>query len=148
MEMITELDFKKIISNYSVIKQQLNLPKVLNTDCNKIIKIFYAKGKCSSDYFKPYALRFCKNANTLKNLGVMAPQIIKIQYCVERQVYLVYYEKIIGKDLEVLVQSGQKDLFEKLATFLASLHEKGINFRSIHLGNLIYQNEEMALIDI
>jgi hypothetical protein len=149
VEIINELTFKNIIENNYVIKQCGNLPKVLYSHNNQIIKIFYPKSKYSSDNFKPYALRFCRNSIKLKCLNVTAPHVFKIQYYAERRIYILYYEKIMGEDLEVLIQSGKKDLFEKLAIFLALLHHNGINFRSIHLGNLVYQKEkDIALIDI
>lgn len=149
VEIINEVAFKNIIENNYIIKRCGNLPKVLCTEDNKIIKIFYPKNKYSSDNFKPYALRFYKNSIKLKYLNVTAPHIFKIQYFAERRVYLLYYEKIMGENLEILIQLGKKELYEKIAIFLALLHQNGINFRSIHLGNLVYEKEEgIALIDI
>jgi len=43
----------------------------------------------------------------------------------------------------------QKTLLSRVATFLAQLHQKGIFFRSIHLGNIVLTPENnFALIDI
>ena len=41
-----------------------------------------------------------------------------------------------------------KDLVTNLGKFIAEFHQKGVYFRAMHLGNIIYYNKTFALIDV
>lgn len=94
-------------------------------------------------------MRFCDNITRLRKAGYLAPNIIKVQYCAEQRVHVVYYEKIIGDDIRYLAeQKGQFHILHDVAKLLANLHKDKILFSSIHLENLLYTPQgKLALID-
>ncbi|VVC74836.1 hypothetical protein AQUSIP_01080 [Aquicella siphonis] len=153
MDIITSSEFNDICNNINTIIVKfgrINQPKVFEKDGKTIIKLFYPKQKwLSSDRLNPRALRFYKNIQSLHQQGYDVPRIIKIQYCSDLKIYLVYYDKIEGDDVRKLVNQGALDLLHSVAELVAGLHQNGIFFRSIHLENLLYKPDgTFALLDI
>ena len=125
--------------------------KVVETADQDIVKIFRLKRLFSSALFFSYAWRFKKNARQLKEKGVKTVKVKKIEYCLEEQRHLLTYEKIPGQTIKELLTKYDKhtELIKQLIGFIASLHSKGVYFRSLHFGNVVVcDNGEMALIDI
>lgn len=153
MDIISSSEFDKIFNNINTIivkYGRINQPKVYEQHGNTIIKLFYRKETwLSSDRIRPRAMRFYKNIQSLQQHGYDVPRVIKMQYCKELKIYLVYYEKIAGNDVRKLADQGRVDLLDDVIRFIASLHESGIFFRSIHLENLLYKPDgSFALLDI
>ncbi|MEH6544044.1 MAG: hypothetical protein V7721_08890 [Porticoccaceae bacterium] len=105
----------------------------------------------SSALFFPYSQRFVKNALKLRQLGIptVTPRDLYSLPHIARTA--VHYEPVRGVTLRNLAKNGlTKDHFiENLAAFIAKLHQQGIYFRSIHLGNIVLsESGELGLIDI
>lgn len=148
MQVITLEEF----NNYcvDVLKQNLlNIAKVCEHG-DSIVKFFFPKKKwISSEIVKPKAFQFCENATKLRAQGVDAPVIEKITYCPGNKTYVLHYQKIEGESTRAFAQQQDFSLFPQVAALIATLHEKGIFFRSIHLGNIIFKpDHSFALIDI
>lgn len=125
--------------------------KVLRLKDGNFIKLFRRKRLLSSALFWPYAQRFADNANSLQELSIPCPQIIEVYRVAELQRDLVHYHPLPGETLRQLhiAQRAPTDLLEQLAGFIAHLHDKGIYFRSLHLGNVVLTpSGELGLIDI
>lgn len=136
-------------SNLKLLKFNINGPKIFETDDNEIIKVFYPRKKwLSSDRFIPYAKRFCDNAERLRNRGFKTLNITKVQYCRDLQTYIITYQKLSGVDARIVAQNDHS-IVDNVASLLADLHNKGIFFRSIHLENILSQDDgKLALLDI
>lgn len=153
MNLITKEQFIELLQHTksTVIKEHdtTKAPKVLTFADDEIIKIFYPKKKwLTSNWLNPRAKRFARNAIYLKRNGVHAPEVTKLNYCPELKIHVLHYKKISGQEIRTLVQEDANAMLRKVIIFIANLHEKGIFFRSIHLGNIIYCNEQISLIDI
>lgn len=153
VEVISADQFQAICHNAStkVIKygRDLNQPKIFETTDATIIKLFYPKRRrFSSDKFKPYAVRFCNNIKNLAAHGLIVPTLIKTQFCAEKKIYLVHYNKLPGTDVRSYAKENIA-VIDEVAKLIAKLHTKGIFFRSIHLENLLHQQDgQIALLDI
>ena len=119
-------------------------------DQNTIHKIFMPRNGFSSNQFWPYAIRFYQNSHQLIKRGITAPLVDRLAFFPDNQYYIVRYQKIRGIDCRNYLQIHSLNILQQLAHFLAELHSKGIFFRGIHLGNILYQAESngFALIDL
>ncbi|MDH5736821.1 MAG: hypothetical protein OEZ23_00855 [Gammaproteobacteria bacterium] len=124
-------------------------PRILITSDNRIVKLFYKRKRFSTSTFFPQALRFQKNSQRLTQFDVRAPLVQEILHCPERSIHLAVYDNIPGTDYRELCQTENTEVLAQLPPFLNSLHDKGIYFRAIHLGNLIHCDDDaIALVDI
>lgn len=151
MDIISSHEFQTLCnrSNISLLKTTYNRPKLFETDNGEMIKVFYPRKKrLSSDKFKPYAMRFCNNAERLRSFGFKTLVIKNIQFCPDLNTYIITYPKLPGVDARVLAKSD-RSIINDIASLLADLHNNGIFFRSIHLENILCQSKgKLALIDI
>lgn len=103
----------------------------------------------SSARIKPYAKRFVDNARLITSLGIAAPEITDYFKIEKTDVHIVQYKILPGESIRELLETnpGKLDI-PGLAAFIHRLHESGIEFRTIHFGNVI-QMEDMGygLID-
>jgi hypothetical protein len=152
MDMITLEEFNVLCNqpNNKLLKRASGAkPKVIETDTDDIIKIFYSRKKNPFSSNKCPALKFKKHAEKLASYQIGAPKIDALRYCPDLDTHFVCYSKIKGDDIRYLIRSGQNHMIASFATFLANLHNNGIYFRSLHLANIVYQeNAQFALIDI
>ena len=150
MDKISKADFTKLLEPHEVLERDKYGIKVLKTEDGKIIKIFRFKRFFSSALISPYAQRFQRNAEHLTKLGIKTVKVERVAYCPENKSHIVIYPMISGLSLrQLLGQQYSSQLIDQLTGFIARLHDLGIYFRSLHMGNIIFtDNEEFALIDI
>lgn len=153
MKLISKDEFYALCqqNNIKVLKNlKDSRPKILETSSGEIIKIFYARDKWFSAWKnRRAAIKFCDNSKRLQQLGILAPTVHALCYCKELGVYLVNYHKLSGEDLRVISRRGGLYRLADVAKFIATLHQKGIFFRSLHLENLLYLSSgQFALVDI
>lgn len=129
-------------------------PKVLRLRDGSFLKLFRKRRLLSSETLKPYAKRFADNARRLQRLGFVSPEVIAVYY-VEDSVNrtAVHYLPLPGDTMRHALAGAQpevqRELVGQFGQLLGLLHERGVYFRSIHLGNvLILPNAELGLIDI
>ncbi|NLC70891.1 MAG: toluene tolerance protein [Desulfuromonadaceae bacterium] len=126
--------------------------KVFELADGMIVKIFRRRNFITSDFLRPYAVRFQQNAESLLVLGVKTVDVENIFTCPAKKQHLVLYRSVAGRTLrEVLADpAGRDDILARFSIFFAQLHGKGIFFRSIHFGNVIVSEGDnpFALIDV
>ncbi|WP_146209374.1 lipopolysaccharide kinase InaA family protein [Coraliomargarita sinensis] len=101
----------------------------------------------------PYVTRFARNADLLKKREIPSVQVEATYRIPEIKRHAVLYGMLKGEtfrdSMTDLNGHASHRMFEKLGGFIADLHDKGILFRSLHLGNvLVLSDGELALIDI
>lgn len=151
MEKLSQKEFENLIEGAAVIERDSFGIKVLETADRKIIKLFRLKRRFSSARLFPYALRFKNNSERLKTLGIAAAEVERVADCPAEKRHLVIYGKLEGEPLrEILGGTGHHHgLLVELAAFIAVLHQKGVYFRSMHLGNILFLHDRrLALIDL
>ena len=128
-------------------------PKVLRLENGNFLKIFRARRFYTSGSFNPYSERFVVNSERLQSIGVPAPKILDLYQLTDGS-SAVLYQPLAGQTLRQVMQSMgspavRQALVERFGKFLAILHDKGVYFRSLHLGNVLLMDDgEFALIDI
>ncbi|WP_421548882.1 toluene tolerance protein [Pseudomonas sp. QD4] len=125
--------------------------KVLRLTDGSILKLFRRKRLLTSAAWYPYAKRFADNCTRLKQRQIPCPSIRQVYRISSIQRDAVHYDPLPGQTLRQLLDDGLRGdaLRAQLGTFIAILHERGIYFRSAHLGNIVLTPEgQLGLIDI
>ncbi len=152
MTILSEKEYFELRLNAEVLARDIHGDKVLRLNDGNILKLFRVKRILSSAVFYPYSARFVNNSRKLHKLNIVTIKVIKIFKIPGIKRTAVIYEPLIGDtfiDLTSNPDISIQALFEKLSKFISKLHEKGIYFRSLHLGNIIYlTNGNLGLIDI
>ena len=142
-----------LMTHAHVIEEDGLGPKVLRLENGHFLKIFRARPFYTSGYFNPYSERFAVNSERLQAMGIPAPKILDL-YLLTDGSTAVLYEPLPGQTLRQVLQSMgspsvRQALVERFGKFLARLHNQGVYFRSLHLGNVLLMDDgEFALIDI
>jgi hypothetical protein len=148
---IAAAEFAQLRAGARVLELDRRGEKVLLTPDNHIIKLFYPRRRITSALIYPYAYRFWNNAQRLHARGVRTIRCEQLRHDRANRRHLITYPLLAGTTLRDCLTAGEgsADLLAKLAGFLASLHARGVLFRSIHLGNiLVLEDGEFGLIDI
>jgi len=128
--------------------------KVLRLTNGNMLKLFRRKRLISSSLWSPYAKRFCRNADRLLQLGIHAPKVIDVFRIPELERDGVLYAPVPGQTLrqEFHITPANNNIAPvraTLASFVRALFDKGIYFRSLHLGNIVRTPDgTFGLIDI
>lgn len=127
--------------------------KVLRLADGTILKLFRRRRALSSATFYPYAQRFANNAMTLVRLGIPVPQMIDVLRIPSIARDAVHYAPLAGRTLRELVRAGlsperEHELRGAFTRFVIGLHDRGVYFRSLHLGNVVCTPDgRLGLID-
>ncbi|MDR1351460.1 MAG: lipopolysaccharide kinase InaA family protein [Zoogloeaceae bacterium] len=130
--------------------------KVLRLADGAILKLFRRKRLFSSALFHPYARSFVDNIRGLRARGIECPQVINAYHIADIARDAVHYRPLAGETLRRIIAAStpeaphsRAELAQRLGKFVARLHEDGVYFRSLHLGNVVLTPAgELGLIDI
>ncbi|HSI25057.1 MAG TPA: toluene tolerance protein [Methylotenera sp.] len=149
-QLMTRAELAALQTSGKTLEQDKHGIKVTLLPDGNILKVFRLHGWFSSSLIYSNARSFCRNALRLKKLGIPTVDIISLHHLENRNFTAVVYAPLAGKTVRdlLLAEAVNKDMFEKLGIFIASLHSKGVCFRSIHLGNVVYHQGALGLIDI
>lgn len=151
MKCLSEEQYQDIIRDGKVLEKDANGAKVIALSNGRYFKAFYHKSRISSSRLFSRASRFAKNAYGLSKLGINSikpEQTFKLKNPARD---CVVYQGVPGITLRQALQTAPQNptLCAQLGAYLAHLHQQGVIFRSVHLGNIILQPDgELALIDI
>lgn len=148
---ISSAEFDRLRKDARVLEMDLRGEKVLLTPDKYIIKLFYPRRRFTSATIYPYALRFWNNAQKLHKKGIPTVTCEQLRYDKQNSRHIITYPLLAGATLRDILEKSpnSNDYLTRLSAFLAKLHEKGILFRSIHLGNiLVLENGGFGLIDL
>ena len=153
MQRLSEEQFESWRKAARVLEKDRYGEKVLLLADGTMLKLFRRKSWFSKTLFFPPAERFADNAVALRRLNVPCPQVISTYKLLNPYRSVVHYYPLAGATLRGLLQTEQTldqlVLFTQLAEFITSLHEKGVYFRSLHLGNIVLTPDgQLGLIDI
>ncbi len=146
--------YLKLIDNARLIEQDGSGPKVYLLQDNRYLKLFRRKRLISSALLFPYARRFARNLQALKKRQIPCPEIVAIWRIPEIRRDAVLYVPLEGQTIRNLLKENEdparlSGLKAALGAFIALLHDRGIYFRSLHLGNIVLTPEKkLGLIDV
>lgn len=136
------------IKVYEQDQHGVKVAKLANGD---FIKIFRVKNLISIRHFFSYAKSFARNAERLNKLGIATIKVKQIYHIQNSNKSAAVYEPLQGETITEAIQSKSIsiNLARDLGAFIAELHQKGIYFRGLHLGNIVITpDHQMGLIDI
>ncbi|MRI31956.1 toluene tolerance protein [Endozoicomonas sp. OPT23] len=153
LERLSLNEFNGMKEGAEIIEKDHDGDKVLRLKDGSFIKIFRVKSLISQAWFWPYSMQFARNAEKLIARGV---QTVDITGCYRLKGWketAVHYQPLPGKNLRqvfpTLDTHSVKELTGQLASYYADLQQKGIYFRSLHLGNILQlPDKTLGLIDI
>jgi len=151
MKELSELEYQDLIKNARILERDRAGGKVFLTKDDFILKCFRSKKLFSSSVIWPYAERFKKNSEQLKQMGFCSVNVTETYFIPQQARYAVSYPRLPGKTIRQALSDNPTDLkpIESMAAFIASLHNQGIYFRSLHFGNILYLDDgQYALIDV
>ena len=143
MKTISKEQLEKLCSHGEAIDSKAGYPCVVLHPDGTATKIWAKKKKLiSSTSFSPYPNRFIKNAQRLAQRGVVVPEILDQAILEGSHVRIVTYQSLPGHSIRTLLKSSpEKVNTHSLCAYIHELHNKGIHFRSLHLGNIIQTPE-------
>ncbi|MCY7260844.1 phosphotransferase [Pseudomonas protegens] len=151
MQEIDHRTYEALRAGAQVLEADGSGDKVLRLSDGRMLKLFRRKRLLSSALFYPYAQRFADNTRALAQRSISCPRIIAVYRIPSIQRDGVYYDPLQGKTLRQLLDERENAdaLRAQLGRFIAELHEKGVYFRSLHLGNVVLTPDNaLGLIDI
>jgi O-antigen ligase/tRNA A-37 threonylcarbamoyl transferase component Bud32 len=150
---LTQPAMQTLSANARVIEEDGLGPKVLRLVDGSFLKLFRSRRWYTSGSFNSYSERFAVNSDRLRDLGFPTPDILEL-YRLDDGSSVVHYTPLPGNTLRQVLQGitapdVREALVERFGKFMAQLHEKGVYFRSLHLGNvLVLEDGEFGLIDV
>ncbi|MCU7249349.1 bifunctional O-antigen ligase/aminoglycoside phosphotransferase family protein [Pseudomonas koreensis] len=144
---------QQLSSDAQVIEEDGLGPKVLRLSDGSFLKLFRPRRWYTSGSFNPYSERFAVNSEQLRQMGIPTPQVLNL-YRLSDGSSAVHYAPLPGHTLRQVLQgitapAVRQALVERFGKFMAQLHEQGVYFRSLHLGNvLVLEDGEFGLIDL
>lgn len=151
LQKLTHNEYLALRANALVLEQDRHGEKVLLLPDGRYLKLFRRKRLISTAAWYPYAQRFADNSVALAQRRIPCPEVSEVYRIPSIARDAVRYVPLAGKTLRQIVKSGAgtTELRDKLGAFVACLHEAGIYFRSLHLGNIVLTpNDALGLIDI
>lgn len=150
---LTPTAMQQMTANAQVIEEDGLGPKVLRLVDGSFLKLFRRRRWYTSGSFNPYSERFAVNSEQLRTMGIATPQTLDL-YRLKDGSSAVHYSPLPGNTLRQVLQgitapAVRQALVERFGKFMALLHEQGVYFRSLHLGNvLVLEDGEFGLIDL
>lgn len=152
MRIVTARQQESWLATGRIVERDARGPKVVQLSDGRFLKIFHIRGATTLARLFPPAALFARNAELLKQQGIAAPQVSETLW-LDKSAGLsaCLYQPLEGCSLEQIFKQDPQQLeriLPALARFIAQLHNKRIYFRSLHLGNILWlDNEEFGLID-
>lgn len=153
MKRIEPAQLDTLLDNAKTIEEDGLGVKVAQLQGGEFLKLYRRKRLLSSDLWDLPAQRFADNANGLLRLGITAPTVLEVLIINERRLSAVRYQPLPGDTLRNHLRKSapeerSRDVM-RFGTFLGELHESGVYFRSLHLGNvLLLPDGSFGLIDL
>ncbi|WP_374439336.1 phosphotransferase [Pseudomonas panipatensis] len=151
MQVLDHSAYESLRAGATVLEADKHGDKVLRLADGNFLKLFRRKRLISSAALYPYAQRFADNAAILSRLGIPCPDIIGVYRIGSIERDAVHYRPLPGQTLRQLIaaDSTASELPARLGKLIAELHEQGVYFRSLHLGNVVETPEGvLGLIDL
>lgn len=141
-----------MIEGAQVLEEDSFGPKVYQLHDGNMLKLFRRKRLLSSALLRPHSQQFCANAAALQARGIPTVQPLHLYRLDDPARTAVLYSPLPGETLSQLLRDRVypwTTLVPELAYFINRLHDNGVYFRSLHLGNIVRNPDgTLGLIDI
>ncbi|MDP3979137.1 MAG: polymerase [Pseudomonas sp.] len=153
MRILSETELDTLLRGAKTIEEDGLGLKVACLVDGDFLKLYRRKRLLSSSLWSLPARRFANNAKRLQQLGIASPDIEELLLIPERKLNGVRYRPLPGETLRdrwrTLTDETREAEVECFGAFLGHLHQLGVYFRSLHLGNVLrLPDGELGLIDL
>ncbi|MDH2240512.1 toluene tolerance protein [Pseudomonas sp. GD03909] len=153
MRIVAAQEFESWLASGEVLERDARGPKVLALENGLYLKIFHTRRHPLLARLQPAAKRFAYNAERLQYLDIPTPEVVETLWLDRTKgLSACIYRPLPGTSVEQLYlqePAGITALLPALAEFIRKLHQSGVYFRSLHLGNIIQlPGGQFGLIDI
>jgi tRNA A-37 threonylcarbamoyl transferase component Bud32 len=152
MKRINQQEYDALVAGSEILEEDANGLKVVVLSDGTFLKLFRIKGFFSSTWYRPHATRFSNNVADLKSLRIPVPKVLETYWIGHLKMNAVQYIPLNGQTIRNLyAQEGRnsESLVKLIAEFIAQLHQKGVYFHSLHLGNILMLDDgTLGLIDV
>lgn len=152
MRIVTAKEFQDWLSHGKVLEKDSHGAKVIRLADGKLLKIFRSRRLPLLARLHPDAARFEDRAKRLQAAGIHTPIICETCW-VDRSklISACLYEPLAGQPLDRIFHDSPAQfnlLLPQLAAYIHRLHQSGVYFRSLHLGNILRTaDSDFGLID-
>ncbi|BAN50956.1 lipopolysaccharide kinase InaA family protein [Metapseudomonas resinovorans] len=141
MRIVPAKELQLWLAQGEVLEKDGRGPKVLRQPDGQLLKIFRPRRRLWLARLRPAAQRFARNAERLTERGIATPRISECMWLERSEaVSACFYAPLPGRSLDQLYRNKRQEFDEflpELADFIHTLHQRGIYFRSLHLGNIL-----------
>lgn len=143
----------ELLQTARIIEEDGHGVKVAELADGTYLKLFRRRRMLSTALWAPPSRRFAENAKQLQQRGFAAPLVDGFVRIPEADLDGIIYQPLPGETLRNLWRSlgdeeRERDVHQ-FGAFLGRLHDSGIYFRSLHLGNVVKQPDgRLGLIDV
>jgi len=151
MRTLLENEYDELLAKSEVIEKDRYGIKVVRLPEGNFLKTFWYRRRISSRRIYPEWLRFSLHADSLQRRNIPTVDVIETVRIPHLKRTGVIYRPLAGRTLRQVAADGDFDgaLAGRLGGFIALLHQRGVHFHSLHLGNvLLCPNGDFGLIDI
>lgn len=153
MKTLSAMELEALLQGAQTIEEDGLGLKVACLQGGDFLKLYRRKRLLSSALWSPPARRFAKNAKHLQQLGIASPKIEELLLIPERKLNGVRYRPLPGETLRqrwrILSDEAREADVQNFGAFLGNLHQLGVYFRSLHLGNVLaLPDGSLGLIDL
>lgn len=152
MRIVTANELQDWLSQGELLEKDSHGPKVVRLPSGLLLKIFRSRRNPLIARLRPDARRFADRASRLQALDIRTPRIDECCW-IERDkaISACLYQPLEGEALDRLFRDSRPRfdvLLPRLAAYIHRLHQRGIYFRSLHLGNILLTPDgDFGLID-
>jgi hypothetical protein len=149
-QLMTQAELARLQASGKTLEQDERGIKVTLLPDGNILKVFRLRRFFSSSLVYSNARSFCRNAQRLQQLGVVTVTNCQLFHFAKSTISAVIYQQLAGDTVRDMLRTKEFNtiMAEGLGQFIASLHQKGIYFRSLHCGNIVKTACGFGLIDI
>lgn len=150
-ELLSTEALDSMLAGGEVLEQDERGYKVVRLQTGDILKIFRVRRKISGARIYSHARRFMRNAERLHKLGVSTVACKRLYHFSNSTDTAVLYAPLAGYTVKKLLDGHllNQEMAMALGVFIARLHQLGVHFRSLHMGNiLVMPDGQYGLIDI
>lgn len=152
MRIVPANELQDWLSHGELLEKDSFGPKVVRLADGRLLKIMRSRRAPFLARLLPSAQRFSRNAQRLQQVGIATP-LIDENLWIDRDkaVSACLYQPLPGEPLDSLFRHDKPrfmSLLPQLAAYIYRLHQRGIYFRSLHLGNILLTPDgDFGLID-
>jgi len=142
MRIVTANELQNWLDQGEVLEKDSRGVKVVRLADGNILKIFRSRRHPFLVRLQPDACRFSEHARRLQSLDIKTPQIVEVSWIDrDKAISACVYQPLVGQPLDKVLNSNRTlfdALLPQLAAYIHGLHQRGIYFRSLHLGNILH----------